>query len=166
MAATQSKIDFLADCVSELVKRADSIEAEAKADASADRKEFGTLVVSRREFEQRCRDGIWDVISEINSFGRAEVKDLRSGKSKTVTVKDSEEAKADGVKDDLAGLGSEEKSILKKMDREGKRSYDLFDDFNGSARPLDRLSQRGLIAGGHKNGWSLTISGVKAARSL
>jgi len=64
----------------------------------SERGNYGELQVTRAEFDKRIRDGIWEAQTDINRYGRVEVRDIRSGKRKTITV--SDEGRKDG------GLGN------------------------------------------------------------
>ena len=47
------------------------------------------MTVSRKTFETRCADGVWECIWEPNSFGRAEVRVTKTGHRKSVVVREA-----------------------------------------------------------------------------
>lgn len=42
--------------------------------------------VSRKQFEAKCNDGVWEVVFDPNSFGTCEVRVYKTGKTKVVRV--------------------------------------------------------------------------------
>jgi hypothetical protein len=42
--------------------------------------------VSRKKFEQKCNEGVWEVMFEPNNFGTCEVRVNRTGKRLVVRV--------------------------------------------------------------------------------
>jgi hypothetical protein len=44
--------------------------------------------VTRQVFERRCREGVWEAETDVNRFGRVQVRECCTGKRYTVKVED------------------------------------------------------------------------------
>ena len=41
---------------------------------------------TKKNFEQMIRNGIWEATTDINQFGRVEIRVIRNGKRETITI--------------------------------------------------------------------------------